>query len=159
MPLHTFIADLVDSQGGSCLLTWILNRFGICASAETLLRFIQHKASKPHLSELEHFNPESLIIVSADNIDFLHSFARVFKGNQASSTHATSVQAVQPLPSFCEIGETDVSCLHSATTQSCTEVLPTTQPPSTAVSRKRPHGSSPLTSPQRSLRPPLPKSQ
>ena len=37
--------------------------------------------------------------MSADNIDFQQSYARVFCGNQESSWHSTSVQAAEPLPS------------------------------------------------------------
>ena len=43
-------------------------------------------------------SPESFTLVSADNTDFLHSFAQVFKGNKNASWHGTSVQIVQPLP-------------------------------------------------------------
>ena len=35
-------------------------------------------------------------IISMDNIDFQHSYARVFCGQQTSSWHGTTVQAVQP---------------------------------------------------------------
>ena len=42
VPLHTLIADIVDSLGGSSLLLRILNRLGVCASSDTLSRFIQH---------------------------------------------------------------------------------------------------------------------
>ena len=38
--------------------------------------------------------------MSADNLDFMHSFARVFCGNQRSSWHGTTVQVAQPLPSL-----------------------------------------------------------
>ena len=44
------------------------------------------------------FNSSTFTVVSADNIDFLHSFARVFKGGSNSSWHGTTVQLVQPLP-------------------------------------------------------------
>ena len=40
LPLHTLLADIVESQGGSQLLIRILNRFGICASSDTLARCI-----------------------------------------------------------------------------------------------------------------------
>ena len=47
--------------------------------------------------------------VSADNLDFLHSFARVFCGNQKSSWHGTTVQVVQPLPSLSLPGGRDIT--------------------------------------------------
>ena len=45
-------------------------------------------------------NARALTFISADNIDFLHSYAQVFCGNQQSSWHRTTVQAVQPMPSM-----------------------------------------------------------
>ena len=96
-PLHTLLADIVDSQGGTALLIKILNRFGVCSSIETLNRFIQYRVNQQ--SELEGLNPDGFMIISAE---FLHSYARVFSGNQVSSTHATSIQAVQPLPSLSQ---------------------------------------------------------
>ena len=104
MPLHTLMADIIESQGGTHLLIKILNRFGICASSDTLSRFIQYQ-----VNALKHKNDnplelEGFTIVSADNIDFLHSYASIFCGNQASSWHSTTIQAGQPLPSLslCE---------------------------------------------------------
>ena len=99
-PLHTLLADMVESQGGSQLLIRILNRFGICASSDTLARFIQHKVKS--MSRPKFQKPESFTIVSADNIDFQLSFTRVFCGKQTSSWHGTSIQAVQPLPSLSQ---------------------------------------------------------
>jgi hypothetical protein len=96
MPLHTFMTDLVESQGGSGLLIKLLNRLGICSSSDVLSRFIQYKADtiKPD----EHLDSDSFTIISADNIDFLHSYASIFKGSRNSSWHGTTVQSVQPMP-------------------------------------------------------------
>ena len=100
MPLHTLLADMVESQGGTQLLIKILNRFGVCSSSDTLSRYIQYrvnlKMEKPAISS------ESFMVVSADNIDFLHSYARVYCGNQASGWHGTSIQAVHPIPSLSQ---------------------------------------------------------
>ena len=49
---------------------------------------------------MKYLKPDSFTVVSADNIDFMHSFARVFCGQQTSSWHGTPVQAAQPLPSL-----------------------------------------------------------
>ena len=38
------------------------------------------------------------MLVSADNLDFEHSFARVFSGKQQSRWHGTTVLVVQPQP-------------------------------------------------------------
>ena len=39
------------------------------------------------------------MVASADNLDFIHSYARVYCSNQQSSWHGTTVQLVQPQPS------------------------------------------------------------
>ena len=98
MPLHTLLADSTESQGGSTLLLRLLNRLGVCASADTLARFIQFKVTNFSSDKLKHLKPDGFATVSADNIDFLHSCAHVFCRNHISSWHGTSVQAVQPLP-------------------------------------------------------------
>ena len=108
LPMHTLLTDLVDSQGGSTLLIRVLNRLGICASLETLSRFIQHKVTT--LNSTKQVT-NGFTVISADNIDFLHSYARVFCGNQVSSWHGTSIQAAQPLPSLEEV-ETNLSSPH-----------------------------------------------
>ena len=100
MPLHIPPEDIVESQGGSQLLTKILNRFGICVSSDTLSHFVQYKVNS--LEKASFSNPEAFTIVSADNIDFQLSFARVFRGKHTSSWHGTSIQAAQPLPSLSE---------------------------------------------------------
>ena len=100
MPLHTLLADVAESQGGSQLLIKILNCFGICASSDTLSRFIQYKVNS--LEKATFLNPEGFTVVSADNIDFQLSFARVFCGKHTSSWHGTSIQAAQPLPSLSQ---------------------------------------------------------
>ena len=43
MPMHTLMTNFVDSQGGSCVLVKTINRLGVCSSADTLARFIQHR--------------------------------------------------------------------------------------------------------------------
>ena len=98
MPMHTLLTDTIESQGGSALLIKILNRLGVCASADTLSRFIQYKVSTFSKNKLKSLSPDSLTVVSTDNIDFMHSFAQVFCVNQTSSWHGTTVQAIQPLP-------------------------------------------------------------
>ena len=45
IPLHTLVTDIIDGQGGSAILIKVLNRLGVCASADTLSRYIQHKNS------------------------------------------------------------------------------------------------------------------
>ena len=100
MPMHTLITDLVESQGGSTVLIRTLNRLGVCSSADTLARFRQHKRSSCEYARLRHLAKDAFTVISADNLDFLHSFSRVFCGNQKASWHGTTVQVVQPLPSL-----------------------------------------------------------
>ena len=114
-PLHTFITDLIESQGGSSMLIKIMNHFGICASMDTLSRFIQNKVGK--VDPLEYLDSEAFTLVSADNVDFLHSYARVFQGNQVSSWHGTSIQAVQPLPSLSDIRDYQTNSNSSSNTE------------------------------------------
>lgn len=45
IPLHILLTDLVEGQGGSSMLIKILNQLGVCASADTLARYIQQKHS------------------------------------------------------------------------------------------------------------------
>ena len=101
LPLHNLITDTVDSLGGSALLIRILNRLGVCSSADTLARSIQYRVQEREKRGAEQeCSPNSFTVISADNIDFLHSYARVFYGNQTRSWHGTTVQAVQPKPSL-----------------------------------------------------------
>ena len=96
-PFHTIVTDTIESCGGSSQLIRILNRLGVCSSADTLARSIQCR-----VKERERNGPEeecwryAPTIISMDNIDFQHSYARVFCGQQTSSWHGTTVQAVQP---------------------------------------------------------------
>ena len=98
MPLHTLLTDTIESQGGSILLIKILNRPGACASADTLSRFVQYTVSSLRKNKMRGLSSDSFTIVSADNIDFMHSYAQVFCGNQTSSWHGTTVQAIHALP-------------------------------------------------------------
>ena len=97
LPMHTLITDVVESHGGSAHLIKILNRLGLCASKDTLSRFRQTKIENLGLPCTDQFSSSSFIIVSADNIDFLHKFSQICN-NHKSSWHGTTVQLVQPLP-------------------------------------------------------------
>ncbi len=121
VPLHILVADLVESQGGSALLHKMLNRLGVCASVDTLSRFMQHKVRAFSDTADRYISTDSFTVVSADNVDFLHTYARVVKGKQNSSWHGTTVQAVQPLPSLS---------LHLGSSTSMSVDLPTAHPQS-----------------------------
>ena len=97
-PMHNLLTDMVETLGGSTTLIRILNRLGICTSSDTLLRTIQHRVTeRQNRGPEQECIPNTVTFISADNIDFIHSFAKVFCGNQLSSWHGTSIQAVQPL--------------------------------------------------------------
>ena len=95
MPMQTLIADLIESQGGTTFLIQALNMLGVCSSQDTLQRFIQSKVGtkKGKHSCSGYFNSSSFTVILVDNIDFLHSSARVFKGTQNSSWHGTTCSA------------------------------------------------------------------
>ena len=57
----------------------ILNRLGVCASADTLSRYIQYRITTHDNKSGVDLNPLSFVVISADNIDFLHSFSASFK--------------------------------------------------------------------------------
>ena len=80
--MHVLIADLVESQGGSAFLIQALNKLGVCSSQDTLQRFIQSKVDTQHGKHpcSAFFHSSTFTVISVDNIDFLHSYARVFKG-------------------------------------------------------------------------------
>ena len=87
----------------------MLNQLGLCASADTLARYIQHKSINKETAMNCCPNSDSFTVVSADNIDFLDSYARVYTGSKNSSWHGLSIQVDQPLPSLSIESETDHS--------------------------------------------------
>ena len=42
-PLHTFLTDAIETCGGSSRLIKLLNRLGICTSADTHARYVQYR--------------------------------------------------------------------------------------------------------------------
>lgn len=71
IPFHTLITDTIESFGGSSQLIRVLNRIGVCSSADTLARFIQCKVKERERNgpeeECSHTFPT---IITFDNIDF-----------------------------------------------------------------------------------------
>ena len=112
-PLHTLITDIVESQGGSALLIKILNRLGVCVSSDTLSRFIEHKVQTSDIKR-NGLAEDSFTIISTDNLDFLHSYAQVYQGNQKNSWHGTTIQAVQPIPSLSLVEQNEFDHLTSS---------------------------------------------
>ena len=99
-PLHTLIADAVETCGGSSRLTRLLNRLGVCVSADTHARYVQYRVQKSkEEGPMSGYPDNAFTIASTDNLDFVHSHARVYCGKQQSSWHGTTIQLVQPQPS------------------------------------------------------------
>ena len=99
-PLHTLIADAVETCSGSSRLMKFLNRLGVCTSADKHARYVTKRVEKQKEEGIMSAYPEcAFTIASTDNLDFLHSYARVYCGKQQSSWHGTTVQLVQPQPS------------------------------------------------------------
>ena len=95
-PFHLLNADLLDCLGGSAELIRIFNRLGLCVSLDTLSRHIQTTISTVQKdSLLQGLDPSNITVFTVDNIDYLHSYAKVFCGNQKLSYHGTTIQAVQ----------------------------------------------------------------
>ena len=99
-PLHVLLADAIETCGGSNRLTKLLNRFGACASPDTHARYVQYRVDKSKKEgPMSGFPDDAFIVASADNLDYIHSYTRVYCGNQQSSWHGTTIQLVQPQPS------------------------------------------------------------
>ena len=68
------ITDTIESCGGSSQLVTILNRLGVCSSADTLARTIQCRVKERERNGPEgECWPHAPIIISMDNIDFQHT--------------------------------------------------------------------------------------
>ena len=85
-------------------MSLVMNQFGAYSSSDTLSRYIQKKVSTPR-KRISQCLSQAFTIITVDNIDFLHSYARLYKG---SSWHGTTIQAVQPLPSLSIHTQADV---------------------------------------------------
>ena len=74
LPMHNLITDMVDSYGGSTKLIQSLNRLGMCSSLDTLSGVVQQQVTiQEQKGPEKELCPLVMMIVSADNIDFLHS--------------------------------------------------------------------------------------
>ncbi|XP_064384664.1 uncharacterized protein LOC135333611 [Halichondria panicea] len=98
-PIHTLLTEAIETCGGSIRLVRMFNRLGICASSETALRYVQYRIEK-RASEgiMKSYPSNCFMIASADNIDYIHHYARVYCGKQQLSWHGTTVQIAQPKP-------------------------------------------------------------
>ena len=85
-PIHTLITDAIETCGGSSRLIKLLNHLGFCASTDTHSRYVQYRTEKIMKDgPLKGYPDNAFTIASADNLDFIHSYARIYCGNQNSS--------------------------------------------------------------------------
>ncbi len=99
-PLHTLITDVIETCGGSARLQKLLNRLVACASIDTHASYVQHRAQKikEEVTMASYPLNSFIMLVSAGNLDFKHSFTRIYSGKQQLSWHGTTVQLLQPPP-------------------------------------------------------------
>ncbi len=97
---------------------------GVCASFDTLSRFIQYKSDARNDPSHDNIISEAFMFVSADNIDFEHKFAKVFNGNKNASWHGTTVQVIQPIPGLSIIPSSASSYLASSTADLLASITP-----------------------------------
>ena len=104
-PLRTLIADAIETCGGSSRLIKLMNRLGAYASEDTHKWYIQYRVEKSmKQGPMCGYPRKPFTVASADNLDFIHSHARVYAGKQQLSWHGTTVQLVQPQP--CKLVDT-----------------------------------------------------
>ena len=103
-PMHTLLADIIDTCGGSLRLKTILNRLGACVRTETHARYVQYRVvTRQKEGPLVGLHLDCPVIISADNLDYQQSFSRVYSGNQTIGWHGTTVQIVLPDPDPTEL--------------------------------------------------------
>ena len=121
-PLYTLITDAVETCGGSSRLIKLLNHLGLCASTDTHSRYVQYQTEKIMKDgPLKGYPDNAFTIASADNLDFIHSYARIYCGNQHSSWHGTTV--VQPQPSTLVGTHVSNQRQHTNTQSTCTTYI------------------------------------
>ena len=88
-PIHTLLAAAVENSSSYLLKT--LNPFGYMYSTNTLSIY-QRQLEK--VSTISKYPNTAFTIVLADNIDFLHTYVRVYSGGQPLSWHSINIQAI-----------------------------------------------------------------
>ena len=101
--LHTLLTDTIESQlqGGSTLLVQMLNRLGVCASADTISRFIQFQMSNCNTSLMKYLQPDTFTLISADSINLV--MQECFVGIVGMSSRQHNRYHPYPLQKQCVI--------------------------------------------------------
>ena len=101
MPLPFLLTTASSSFGASAQLIKIMNHLGVGVSEDTYARISTYIAKQRLLRGIRfELQPNTLNIVSIDNIDILLPHSMVSSMQSHRSWHGTSVQCVQPKPSF-----------------------------------------------------------
>ena len=137
MPFHILLTEAIICHGGSLELVRILNRVGAVASLDTSNRLatfvVQQRITRGIVHELQ---PNTLTIVSVDNIDILQTHATVSCLDATRSWHGTSVQCTQPLPQSASLTQSEML---QATTRKHAATSPVTSLAPIIPSCKRRH--------------------
>ena len=97
-PLHIATGTLIKRLSRSSKLLKLCNNLGLACSEDTLARFWQQQFDSRQKSGITStLTPNSLTIISIDNIDVLSPYAAV-RADVPRSWHGTSVMAQQPKP-------------------------------------------------------------
>ena len=92
----------------------------MCSSLDTLSRVVQQQVKiREQKGPEKELCPLVMMIVSADNIDFLHSYAGSYYGRQSTSWHGTTIQVVQPRPSLPLVGQLHAGLVCPMNVTSC----------------------------------------
>ena len=86
IPLHTLLADTIETCGGSRELIHIFNRLEVVCSVDSHDRFVTEEAEKERqLCMWDHLDHHTFTVASTDNLDILQSHAAVYCGDQSRS--------------------------------------------------------------------------
>ena len=79
-PLHVLLADAIETCGGSNRLARLFNCFGACASPDTHAHYVQYRVDKSKKEgPIRGYPDDAFMVASADNLDFIHSYASVLR--------------------------------------------------------------------------------
>lgn len=108
MPIHVLLTEMILCHGGSFELVKIMNRIGAVACVDTANRLSTQVAQDRIVHSIHTaLYPNTLTVVSIDNIDILQPHAIVSCTDATRSWHGTSVQCTQPRPQSQTTDHTD----------------------------------------------------
>lgn len=118
-PIHLFLADTVQCQGGTVFLLQLLNRLGI-ASSRTTLDAHKNAAIRTELPTTRRKRGTSAAaFASVDNVDKESPYAVVTADAKPGSVHRTSYQVFPQPTQDVNVGDDHVSCSTPQSPQDC----------------------------------------